>query len=363
MIASPNETLAATHDVGGRSKYMGETVDRDDEAPDVFGRRVDALRMLLGKKLKLPTDRFRRGVESIPRAEYEAMQYYERWLHSVIFNLKEQGIVTDADLHVEDDDHDEDAEHEHHAHAGHAQGDTHVIAHDAGHDHGHDHKHVHGHKHDHGHDDHGHDHGDHAHGHSHDPSPRNVRLLEVVVSLLLDKHILTEDELQKQQATTDRGSAENGARMVARAWVDPEYRRLLLQDGTAAAEAMGVSMVGAPPLGVLENTESVHHLIVCTLCSCYPRMLLGYPPGWYKSSEYRARAVREPRNLLQDWGIDLPTSVEIRVVDSTADYRWMVLPRRPEGTEGFSEDALRELVNRDALVGADVLTLPSAAPT
>jgi nitrile hydratase len=117
---------------------------------------------------------------------------------------------------------------------------------------------------------------------------------------------------------------------------------------------MGVSMAGAPPLGVLENTPGRHHLVVCTLCSCYPRAVLGYPPNWYKSFAYRSRAVREPRAVLAEWGLNLPDSVEVRVVDSTADYRWMVLPMRPAGTEGWDEARLAALVTRDSLVGVAV---------
>ena len=140
--------------------------------------------------------------------------------------------------------------------------------------------------------------------------------------------------------------------------MNPEWREFLLRDGTAAAEAMGVSMRGNPPLGVLEDTESVHHLVVCTLCSCYPRAIIGYPPHWYKSAAYRSRAVREPRAVLAEFGTVLPAGIQVRVVDSTADFRWMVLPLRPEGTEGWSEDELTALVSRDHLVG---VALPHAA--
>ena len=142
--------------------------------------------------------------------------------------------------------------------------------------------------------------------------------------------------------------------MVAKAWTDPAYRALLLSDGKAAAEEMGVSMAGAPPLGVLENTPARHHLVVCTLCSCYPRAVLGYPPNWYKSFAYRSRAVREPRAVLAEWGLNLADNVELRVVDSTADYRWMVLPMRPAGTEGWDEARLASLVTRDAMIGVAV---------
>jgi nitrile hydratase subunit alpha len=191
--------------------------------------------------------------------------------------------------------------------------------------------------------------------------PDSIAALDRLLGALKSRGVLTEEELAARQASTDRASPETGARMVARAWLDGEYRALLLRDGKAAAEAMGVSMAGAPPLGVLEDTPTRHHLVVCTLCSCYPRAVLGYPPHWYKSFAYRARAVREPRAVLAEWGTVLPDSVDIRVVDSTADYRWMVLPLRPAGTEGWGEDRLAALVSRDALVGAEVPRVPQGA--
>jgi nitrile hydratase len=190
------------------------------------------------------------------------------------------------------------------------------------------------------------------------PGPQSLALLERFVAALKARGVVTEEEIETQIARTDRASPEIGARMVARAWTDPAYRDLLIRDGSAAAEAMGVSMAGAPPLGVLPDTDRVHHLVVCTLCSCYPRAVLGYPPHWYKSSAYRARAVRDPRGVLAEWGTTVPDDMEIRVVDSTADYRWMVLPTRPAGTEDWSEPRLASLVTRDALVG---VSLPKVA--
>jgi hypothetical protein len=189
------------------------------------------------------------------------------------------------------------------------------------------------------------------------PLPESVELLEKLVAALKRRGVLTEEDIQRRQELTDRGNPETGARMVARAWTNPEFRALLLRDGTAAAESFGLSMAGAPPLGVLEDTAKLHHLVVCTLCSCYPRAVIGYPPHWYKSAAYRARAVREPRAVLAEFGTVLPAGVQVRVVDSTADYRWMVLPVRPAGTEGWSEDDLAAIVTRDCLVG---VTLPRA---
>ena len=188
-------------------------------------------------------------------------------------------------------------------------------------------------------------------------TPEHAALLERFVAALVTKGVVSEAQIADQIARTSRASPETGARMVARAWTDPDYRALMLADGSAAAQAMGVSMAGMPPLGVLEDTPAVHHVVVCTLCSCYPRAVLGYPPGWFKSSSYRARMVREPRAVLAEWGTVLADGVALRVVDSTADYRWMVLPERPAGTEGWDAARLAAIVTRDALVG---VALPRA---
>ena len=183
------------------------------------------------------------------------------------------------------------------------------------------------------------------------PSEASLALLDKLVAALSAKGVVTAAEIAERQANTDKASPETGARMVAKAWTDPEFHRLMVTNGTAAAEAMGINMAGAPPLGVLEDTPKRHHLVVCTLCSCYPRAVLGYPPHWYKSFAYRSRAVREPRAVLAEWGTQIADDVEIRVIDSTADYRWMVLPMRPAGTEGWDEARLASIVTRDCLVG------------
>ncbi len=184
------------------------------------------------------------------------------------------------------------------------------------------------------------------------------RLLAAVRNLLTAKGILSPEEIAERIRITDEASPGQGARMVARAWGDPAYRALMLRDGTAAAETLGIPMRGAPPLGVLADEAGLHHLVVCTLCSCYPRAVLGYPPFWFKSAGYRARAVRDPAGVLAEWGTVLPPGTAIRVVDSTADYRWMVLPLRPAGTEGWGEDRLAALVDEGAMIG---VTLPKAS--
>jgi nitrile hydratase len=186
---------------------------------------------------------------------------------------------------------------------------------------------------------------------------KSDRLLDAVLGLLEQKGVVTPGEISERIASTDAASPARGAAMVARAWTDPDFRARMLADGTMAAEEMGIPMRGLPPLGVLENTAQTHHLVVCTLCSCYPRAVLGYPPFWFKSAAYRARAVRDPRGMLAEWGTVLPDNVALRVVDSTADYRWMVLPRRPNGTEGWSAEQLATIVREGDMIGVSVPAL------
>ena len=191
-----------------------------------------------------------------------------------------------------------------------------------------------------------------------EPAPEHVALLEKLIGALARRGIVSEADLATKKSAMEKASPAIGAAMVARAWADPAFRTRLIADGTAACEEFGVSLAGNPPLGVLEDTATLHHLIVCTLCSCYPRVVLGFPPHWYKSSAYRARAVRDPRGVLAEWGTHIPTGVQIRVVDSTADYRWMVLPVRPAGTEGWDEARLAAMLGAEELVG---VALPQIA--
>ena len=183
------------------------------------------------------------------------------------------------------------------------------------------------------------------------------KLLAAVRDVLAANGIASSSEIAERIAITDAANPGQGARMVAKAWTDPAYRTLMLEDGTKAAEELGIPMRGSTPLGVLENTADLHHLVVCTLCSCYPRAVLGYPPFWFKSAAYRARGVRDPRGVIAEWGTVLPDSVKIRVVDSTADYRWMVLPLRPAGTDGWDEARLASVVREGDMIG---VTIPRA---
>jgi nitrile hydratase subunit alpha len=180
------------------------------------------------------------------------------------------------------------------------------------------------------------------------------QLMEVSLrELLVEKGIVTEEQVNATVEDMRRRTPERGAKVVARAWVDPQYKKRLLENGTKACEELGLD-VPALKLVAVENTPQVHNAIVCTLCSCYPRMLLGIPPEWYKSRNYRSRMVREPRAVLAEFGLKVPDEVQIRVHDSTADMRYIVLPMRPAGTEGWSEERLATLVNRDSMIGVAV---------
>jgi nitrile hydratase len=204
-------------------------------------------------------------------------------------------------------------------------------------------------------------HDDHNDGHDHAPPAADHddamtyhRAMEIALrELLIAKGIITAEEVRGAVEAMDSRTPENGARLVARAWLDAGFKERLLADGSAAAGECGFE-VGALKLMVIENTPAVHNLVVCTLCSCYPRMLIGLPPAWYKSVAYRSRAVREPRSVLREFGTAIPDDVEVRVHDSTADLRYMILPMRPAGTEGWSEEQLLPLVTRDSLIGVAI---------
>ena len=203
----------------------------------------------------------------------------------------------------------------------------------------------------------------HDHGHPHDVTQHDPEAAErnrvpfygkriyAIRDLLLEKGVLSREDIQHQIDYMDARSPANGARLVARAWVDPAFKRRLLTDPKSACAEVGIDASGLVELVVLENTETVHNMVVCTLCSCYPRPILGRPPDWYKSFAYRSRAVVEPRAVMREFGTELPQDVEVRVFDSSADIRYLVLPRRPEGTATMSEDELATLVTRDSMIG------------
>jgi nitrile hydratase len=199
------------------------------------------------------------------------------------------------------------------------------------------------------------------HDHHHEPAEPNALRAEALEALLVEKGLVQPEAID---AIIRRYEEEigpmNGARVVARAWVDPEYRRRLLADAPAAIAELGFGGPSDPPLVVVENRPGAHNVIVCTLCSCYPSRLLGLPPAWYKSFAYRSRVVREPRAVLAEMGLHLAEETEIQVWDSSAELRYMVLPERPAGTDELSEEALAALVSRDALIGVATARAPGS---
>ena len=211
---------------------------------------------------------------------------------------------------------------------------------------------------------------EHQHDHDHDdphapiangdepPSAARARALE---EILVQKGVIAREDVRREIDWLVSRSPADGAKLVARSWVDPEFKERLLADARTAALEVGLDPGPAPGVVALENTDEVHHLVVCTLCSCYPRALLGPPPDWYKSLPYRSRAVSDPRGVLDEFGVELPDDLEVRVVDSTANIRYLVIPRRPEGTESLSEDQLAELVTRDSMIGVAEPIAPAVA--
>ncbi|WP_430435902.1 nitrile hydratase subunit alpha [Oceanibaculum nanhaiense] len=210
----------------------------------------------------------------------------------------------------------------------------------------------------------GHDHDhhhDHDHGHSHDHGPfqpdiedrpltHHQAMTEAVADLLLAKGIIEPVELRKMLEAIDAKSPAAGSKMVAKAWTDPAFKQRMLADVIAAASELDID-AGGIPIKAIENTEATHNVVVCTLCSCYPRLLIGLPPDWYKARAYRSRVIREPRAVLKEFGTEIPDDVEVRVHDSTADLRYLIIPRRPAGTEGWSAEKLETLVTRDTMIG------------
>jgi nitrile hydratase len=192
-----------------------------------------------------------------------------------------------------------------------------------------------------------------AHGHEHPKHELShyAKRIYAIRDLLVEKGVLTEKDIQCQVEYQEARSPANGSKLVAHAWVNSAFKARLITDPKAACKEMGIDATAVNEFVVLENTEKVRHMVVCTLCSCYPRPILGRPPDWYKSFNYRQRAVMDPRGVMREFGLDLPDDVEVRVHDSTADIRYLILPLQPKGTEGYSEADLAKLVTRDSMIG------------
>lgn len=209
--------------------------------------------------------------------------------------------------------------------------------------------------------------GEHDHDHDHPGMEEDIELSDrakrvlAMEELLIEKGMIGRDDVRRLVDVTESRSPADGARVVARAWADPDYKHRLLDSPAGALAELGYPLIGDARLVVLENTDRVHHLVVCSLCSCYPASLLGLPPDWYKSFAYRSRAVVDPRGVMREFDLDVGDDVEVRVMDSTADLRYLVLPRRPDGTEHMSEEQLAELVTRDSMIGVAAAKEPEPA--
>ncbi len=303
------------HDLGGRP---AGPIERTEHQLAFWERRIEAMRDLLGKRAEpiLRVDELRRAMETMGEDLYDSLAFYERKAWSLRAVLLEKGTIDAATLErrqAQIRDRRERAERELPGH----------------YDHRHDHADV---KHD-------------------DPRPSAYDVLsEAIQDCLVERGVLSPDDVRAMIERMEDAGPAKGARIVARAWSDPGFKVRLLDDGKTALREIEIESLETQLL-VVENTAAVHNVIVCTLCSCYPRSVLGAPPAWYVSKAYRARVIREPRAVLAEFGTQIPDDVEVRVHDSTADMRYMVLPMRPAGTDGWSEQRLADLVTRDALIG------------
>lgn len=316
-MAEMNER-AGPHDVGGD---LAGPIAREEREAAHWEKEADAIRMLLadGSRRFFTTDETRRVQEELDMAAYRSLPYYERWIHAFSTLLFDKGVLTYAEVEAEETRLRDEGRHR-------------VPADATAEDHDHDHAYQ----------------PDDDAGET-ELSPLRLRGI-AVRERLIARGILSRAEIRAEIERMDGRGEHLGARIVARAWADRAFRDRLAADGNAAAAELGIAPA-ATRLTALFNTERLHNLVVCTLCSCYPRTVLGRPPAWYKSLAYRSRAVREPRAVLAEFGLVLPDSVEVRVHDSTAENRYLVVPARPSGTEGWSEQRLAGLVSRDAMIG------------
>jgi nitrile hydratase len=307
------------HDMGG---LPGGPVDvaaslaGRDFAP--WQKRVEAtVRLaLMSPRNRFTVDQFRRAIEELPAQQYDSLSYFEKWIAALSSLLVSRGVLTRSEID-----------------SGLARtAAAHREENHAAHDHDHDHDHVH------------------VPIRADDPDGPYQELAEALYALLIEKGYFTPAQHRELIEAIDSSGPAAGARLVVRAWTDPAFKRRLLDDGRAACKELGIAL-NEVNLVTVENTERVHNVVVCTLCSCYPVFILGRPPDWYKSAAYRSRAVREPRAVLREFGTEIAPERELRVHDSTADMRYLVLPMRPAGTEGWSAGQLEAIVTRDTMVG------------
>jgi len=202
----------------------------------------------------------------------------------------------------------------------------------------------------------------HENGHNHGENAEYYSIrAQAMQAILIEKGICTLDDITTMADKIDSRSPEDGAKILAHAWVDPEYKKRLLADAESAFLELGYDLPEtSPKITVIENTEEVHSMAVCTLCSCFPRAIIGRPPAWYKGLAYRSKVVVDPRGVLKEFGTELDESVQVRVIDSSADYRYLILPKRPAGTEGMSEEELAKLITQDSMIGVGLALSPES---
>ena len=319
------------HDLGGLSDT---NIDRSDHDFAYWEKQIDSIMRLVSDKERglLTVDELRRNVEDLGPDVYKSLSYYERWILALSNIFLQKGVFKVAEMSRKM------SEVERNWTADRAFKKEYTP-----------HFPIH--------------HHDHAGPHPHQPdiedseATRYQVMAKAVTELLIEKAIFSADTFRQQLEKMDTKKPADGARMIARAWVDHAYKERMLSNVNAAAAELGLD-AGSIPIRAVENSPSLHNVIVCTLCSCYPRMLIGLPPDWYKSHAYRSRTVREPRVVLKEFGTIIPDNVEVRVHDSTADCRYMVIPMQPTGTESLSEDALADLVTRDCMIGVTVVKIP-----
>ena len=310
--------MRAQHDLGGLNEGAIDTQEHD---VSLYERRADAMIVLLATHGYFTIDAQRRVWEDLPPDVYRTTRYYDSWLlHSKIL-LIERGLIDEAELQARIDEV-----------GGRLQAER--AAGTKLEDH------------------HAHDNEEHAAIEHGDATVSDFEILEEAMrELSIEKGLFTAADVQREVQDLESRTPALSARLVARSWAEPSFRDALLADAYAVAADAAIDMAGSPPVQAVENTPAMHHVVACTLCSCYPRALLGRPPAWYKSRAYRARIVIDPRAVLREFGTDLPDDTYIKVVDSTADLRYLVVPMRPDGTEGWSVDDLAELVTRDSMIG------------
>ncbi len=317
--------MRAQHDPGGLDEGP---IDTHEHEVSLYERRADAMLVLLASQGHFTVDAQRRVWEDLPPEVYRSTRYYDSWLlHSKIL-LIERGLIDENDLQRRTDEVGPRLQAERAAGA--------ELS-----------------------DHHAHDDPAHAAVEHNDSAVSDFEVLEEALrELCIDKGFFTAADVQREVQNLESRTPTLSAGLVARSWVDPAFRDALLADAYATAESVGIDMTGSPPVQAVENTPALHHVVACTLCSCYPRALLGIPPAWYKSRAYRARIVIDPRGVLREFGTELPDDTHIKVVDSTADLRYLVVPIRPPRTDDWSTEALAALVTRDSMIGVTAAKNP-----